>query len=177
MMNQKKLLTLLGVVLSIGLIGAGFTFAATASDQTSATSSETASVADSSDDPAVNPGTGRVDLNALAATLTDAQKAELAGISDEIESLRAAMIDKLAEFGVLDQDAADTIKANQAERYAQMKEDGIVFGGGRRGPGEGGPGLGHGGRGPGGNRPAAPAQTDDTTDAVTTPTIEATDSN
>lgn len=182
-MNKKRILAIFGVTLAIGIMGVGFTFATTASDQTSAESSKTASLAaasdetastgDTSGDTAVKPEEARVDLNALAAALTDAQKAELAGINDEIESLRASMIDKLVEFGVLDQDTADTIKADQAERYAQMKEDGNVFGGGRGGHG----GKGHGGRGPGGEKPVAPAQTDSTTDAVTTPTIDATDSN
>ncbi|MHB8961966.1 MAG: YckD family protein [Saccharofermentanales bacterium] len=172
-MNKKRLFTLLGVVLAIGILGAGFSLAATVSDQTPSAGSETASSADESADAPVKPEIARTDLNALAETLTDEQKAELAAIRDEMESLRTSMIDKLVEFGVLDQETADTIIANQAERYARMKEDGNVFG-----PGRGGLGAkGHGGRGPRGGRPPLPPLADGTAEAATAPAIEATDSN
>jgi hypothetical protein len=163
--QNKKLLMLLGIILAIGILGAGFSFAAVLSED--GTTSDEAATEDATDK--VLPP--RVNLPEQAATLTEEQKAELFAIQDQIEALRGSMLDKMVEFGALDQETADAMKEFQAARYEEMNETGVIFGG----PGRGPDGRGRGGRGPRGGMPMfgngeAPCVT-------TPPAIEATDSN
>ena len=159
-----------GLAMAMTLMGAGFTFAA----------SEDVVPADE-----VTPVRERVGeaVRDGFEGLTDEQKAEIYAITDEQETLREKVMDKLVEFGVLDQETADQIKARHAERYAAMKENGSFFGG-PKGQGRGGQGERvaqgeRGGRGGmRGNRGSAANGDCPVYDATeNTPDIEATDFN
>lgn len=131
---KKPLFTLLLVAISVIVIGVGAAFAA----QVTTTPSTASTVATATPTPVAGSTEkiARPDLAAAFEGLTEVQKAELYKISDEIESGKSAILDKLVEFGKLDAATAKIMKENAAERYAQMKEDGKFFG----------PGMGRHGR-------------------------------
>jgi hypothetical protein len=175
---KKPLFTLALVAISVIVIGVGAAFAAQVS--TTPTTTSTVATATTTPVPGSTEKIVRPDLAAAFEGLTDAQKAELYKISDEIESGKAAILDKLVEFGKLDAATAKIMKENAASRYAQMKEDGKFFGPGmgRRGKmgGEGmkppeGKGDFRGRRGPGcGDRPCIDPNVTGTPTTATTAT-------
>ena len=170
-MTQKmKKLTILGfaLVMAIGLMGAGVAYAA---------SEDTVIPEDKStqEQPMIRERAGTVVREGFEA-LTDGQKAELYAITDQQEVLHEQVLDKLVEFGVLDQETADSLKERHAERYSEMKENGSFFGGpegrgkgGGRGQMKGSRGR-NGGTGFNGDCPMTEA-------SETAPEIEATDFN
>lgn len=103
-----------GIIMTVAMLGFGIVNAADTQDQE------------------VSAPLG-ANLNEAFNELTDEQKAEIYEITDESESLREKVIDKLLEFGVIDDETAETIKENRAARYQEMKENGGMFGA-RKGP-------------------------------------------
>lgn len=98
-----------GIVMTVALLGFGLVQAA-----------------DIQEDPTPAP---RANLSEAFGELTDEQKAEIYEITDESESLRDKVLDKLVEFGVIDQETAETAKDHRASRYQEMKDSGEFFGG------------------------------------------------
>ncbi|HAG09763.1 MAG: hypothetical protein XD78_0910 [Desulfotomaculum sp. 46_296] len=66
--------------------------------------------------------------NYLAQKLTDAQKADLYKISQQMLNLQKQMIQKYVDFGVITQDQANLIITKMTDNYNKMKEKGLVPG-------------------------------------------------
>jgi type II secretory pathway component PulK len=85
-----------------------------------------------------------------ALALTDNQKTELENLYEQQHTLRLQIMEKQAEFGVIDEEAATNFREKMAERWEyrkqRMAEGEYGFGGGRRG-GERGFGRNGGGCG------------------------------
>lgn len=87
-----------------------------------------------------------------ALALTGNQKTELENLYEQQHALRLQILEKEAEFGVIDEDTAASFREKMAERWEykkqRMAEGEYGFGGGRRGGfGGGGRGLGRNGGG------------------------------
>ncbi len=167
--RAKRMIALVfGLAMTMTILGAGFAYAASDDVAPAAGTDEAA-------DTQIRERAGEVVRDGFEA-LTDEQKAEIYALTDEQETLRDKVLDKLVEFGVLDQDEADELKARHAERYAEMKENGSLFGG-PKGRGAGGR-CGMGGRGGmGGGRGFANGECPMAEAAEGAPEIEATDFN
>ena len=166
---RKLVAVIFGVILTITIAGAGIAYAASISAVDPKTNAS-ANTAEQSRE--------RVNLNEAFEGLTDEQKEEIYDITDESESLKDKLIDKMVEFGVLDQDTVTQMKERHSERYAEIKEEGSMFGGRR---GRGGKGDSQVERSSRGGRGQMRQSGDNTCTAKNstqeTPEFEATDNN
>lgn len=87
----------------------------------------------------------RAATDAKWTSLTDAQKASVFAISDQMATVEKQMVDKQLELGLIDEATATAMKTQIDTKYADMKTNGkvpMLGGGGHRGGHRGGP-MGH----------------------------------
>jgi len=69
------------------------------------------------------------EANSKWDALTDEQKDEIYGLEDKKAALDKEIVDKYAEFGIIDSETADKAKEAIDERNGKMREDGGMPGG------------------------------------------------